>query len=269
MITMRGASADALATLSRKLDEVLGDTDARKTGGDLFAVSGVLRAEPGLRRVATDVSVSDDAKGGLLREILAGKVEDAVLDLTATAAAQRWTRTRDLGDALEHLGVVATVKSSASESGRLADELFGLGQVVNANPSLRDALSDPARNAEDKRGLLRGLLEGKALPATIALAEQALAGTHRTVGVALHEYQQVAAEVHGQGVATVRVARTLSDADRQRLNDTLTRQYGREVHLNVVVDPEVIGGIRVEIGDDIIDGTVSSRLDDARRKLAV
>jgi F-type H+-transporting ATPase subunit delta len=69
-------------------------------------------------------------------------------------------------------------------------------------------------------------------------------------------------------VATVRVARPLSDADRRRLTEALSRTYGREIHLNVVVDPEVIGGIRVEIGDDVIDGTVSSRLDEARRRLA-
>jgi F-type H+-transporting ATPase subunit delta len=53
----------------------------------------------------------------------------------------------------------------------------------------------------------------------------------------------------------------------RRLGDSLAQQYGRPVHLNVVVSPEVIGGVRVEIGDDVIDGTVSSRLDEARRKL--
>ena len=74
--------------------------------------------------------------------------------------------------------------------------------------------------------------------------------------------------MHGQRVATVRVAHPLSDADRQRLTDALSRQYDRQIHLNVVVDPDVLGGIRVEIGDDVIDGTVANRLDDARRKLA-
>jgi F-type H+-transporting ATPase subunit delta len=64
------------------------------------------------------------------------------------------------------------------------------------------------------------------------------------------------------------VARELSDADRQRLQGALARQYDRPVHLNVVVDPEVVGGVKVEIGDDVIDGTVASRLDDARRRLA-
>ena len=87
------------------------------------------------------------------------------------------------------------------------------------------------------------------------------------MAVALKEYQQVAASVHGEGVATVRVAHPLADVEPQRLAEALAGQYGRPVHLNVVVEPEVIGGVRVEIGDDVIDGTVSSRLDEARRKL--
>ena len=53
-----------------------------------------------------------------------------------------------------------------------------------------------------------------------------------------------------------------------RLEAALSNQYGRTVHLNIVVDPDIIGGMRVEIGDDVIDGTVSGRLDEARRKLA-
>ena len=77
-----------------------------------------------------------------------------------------------------------------------------------------------------------------------------------------------ASERHGQGVATVRVAHELTEADRDRLAAALQRQYDRPVHLNVLVDPEVLGGIRVEIGDDVIDGTVAARLADARRLLA-
>lgn len=267
-MSFRGASAEAVAALSQELESVLSGGDAARVGSDLFSVASVLRGEPGLRRVATDVSVAAAAKSGLVQQVFGGKVDDGTLTLLGKAVERRWTATRDLADALEHLGVVATVKSAGADGGRLADELFSFEQIVQANPELRDALSDPARNAADKRGLVRGLLEGKGLPATSALVEQSLAGSHRTVAVALHEYQQVAAVVHGQGVATVRVARALTDADRQRLTDSLTRQYDRPVHLNIVVDPEVIGGIRVEIGDDVIDGTVSSRLDDAQRKLA-
>ena len=247
------------------LEETLDDS---VSGTDLFAVAAVLRAEPGLRRIATDVAIAPEAKAGLINEVFGGKVGSGAGALVERAVQRRWTVARDLADALEQLGVVAVVRSADADAGRLADELFGVAQMVKDHPDLRDALSDPSRSATDKGTLVRGLLDGKALPATVTLAEQALAGTYRTVGVALSEYQRVAAEVHQERVATVRVARSLSDAELQRLGAALERQYHRPVHLNVVVDPVVIGGIRVEIGDDVIDGTVLSRLDDARRQLA-
>jgi F-type H+-transporting ATPase subunit delta len=84
---------------------------------------------------------------------------------------------------------------------------------------------------------------------------------------ALATYRRVAAEVQGEMVATVRVARPMSAADQQRLAEILGRQYDTTVHLNVVVDPDVLGGVRVEIGDEVIDGTIANRLDDARRRL--
>lgn len=266
---MRGASADALAALTSELESKLqGGADASRIGDDLFTVSSVLRSEPALRRVVTDASLRSEAKVGLVTEIFGGKVDQRTMDLVGSAVGRRWTVSRDLADALEHLGEVSVVRSAGDDSGRLADELFAYGQAVNDNPDLRDALSDPSRSQDDKAVLVRSLLDGKALPATVALAEQALAGTYRTVAAALATYQQVAATVHGQRVATIRVAHPLSDADRQRLTDALSRQYDRQIHLNVVVDPDVLGGIRVEIGDDVIDGTVANRLDDARRKLA-
>jgi F-type H+-transporting ATPase subunit delta len=262
---MRGASADAYAATAGALP---GSGDLGTVGRDLFGVADLLRAEPALRRVATDASVAGEAKAGLLRSMLAGKVSDAALDVVTTAVTQRWTASRDLADALERLGVVAVAQSAVGDAGRLEDELFAFGQVLQDNPDLRDALSDPARSRDDKSRLLADLLGDKVLPATVALVQQSLSGSYRTVGVALADYQKIASEVRGQRVATVRVARPLADADRQRLADALARTYGRQIHLNVVVDPEVIGGVRVEIGDDVIDGTVSSRLDDARRRLA-
>jgi F-type H+-transporting ATPase subunit delta len=268
---MRGASAESLAVLTDALrDAVDGGADAARVASDLFGVAAILRREPGLRRVATDVSVTADAKSELTRQVFGNRLDPVSLDLVATAAGRRWAATRDLADALEHLGVVAVVRS-AEQSGQadaLEDELFAFERLVSENPELRDALSDPARTVEDKRTLLRGLLEGKATPATLRLAEQAVTGSHRTVAVALEEYQKVAAAHRNRLVATVRVARELGEQGEQRLAGVLARQYDRPVHLNVVVDPEVIGGIRVEIGDDVIDGTVVSRLDDARRRLA-
>ena len=94
-----------------------------------------------------------------------------------------------------------------------------------------------------------------------------MAGTYRTMTAALATYREVAAESQGEVVATVRVARPLAAADERKLTEVLSSQYDTTVHLNVVVDPDVLGGVRVEIGDEVIDGTIASRLDDARRRL--
>ncbi|MDH2415378.1 F0F1 ATP synthase subunit delta [Nocardioides sp. CER19] len=265
----RGASAEAVAALTGELVPLTGSGEAASALADgLFSVSQTLRSEPALRRFVTDVSVPTEAKQGLVREVFVGKLPDDALTLVASAVGRRWTGSHDLADALEHLSEVATVRSAGGQVKQLSDELFAFGQVVQRNPELRDALSDPVRSTQDKTGLVDSLLAGKALPATVTLAKQALAGTYRTVSVALAEYQKVAASVHDEGVATVRVAKPLTDTETERLGAALQRAYGRPIHLNLLVDPEVLGGIKVEIGDDVIDGTIASRLDDARRAIS-
>jgi F-type H+-transporting ATPase subunit delta len=267
-MAFRGASADALAALTDELEAAAPAAEAAgRIADDLFSAAATLRSEAALRRFATDASIPAQAKAGLVGEVFGGKVHEVSLAVLRSAVGRRWVAGRDLAGALEQLGVVAHVRASGSETARLADELFAFAQAVRSTPALRDALADPARSQEDKRRLIGNLLDGKALPATVALAGQSISGSHRTVAVALTEYQKVVADVQAQGVATVRVARPLSDADLDRLAAALSAQYGRPVHLNLLVDPTVLGGIRVEIGDDVIDGTVSSRLDEARRRL--
>lgn len=285
---LRGPSADALEalrgrlgpakgilpTVARLASRIAGGGDKDDTaemarlGEDLFGVASVLRAEPGLRRIAADASTEPAAKAGLVRQVFEGKIDTSAMDLVADAVQRRWTRTRDLADALEHLGVVAVVKSAGDDSDRLSDELFSVGRLIDEQHDLRTALSDPARTAADKSRLLQDLLEDKTLPATQRLAAQALSGHHRSVTSAIEEYQGIAADVHGQRVAKVWVAHELSTGEVERLQSALSSQYGRTVHLDVVVEPGIIGGMRVEIGDDVIDGTVSGRLAEARRRLA-
>jgi F-type H+-transporting ATPase subunit delta len=266
----RGPSADALVALRDQLDTTLAEAGTRKAaqvGDELFSLAVLVRSTPGLRRVLTDVSVDGAEKGSLVRQLFAGKVDDVSLDLVASAVARRWTSTRDLADTIEHLSEVAVVRSAGDNVDRVVDELFTVSRTIDGDPQLRGALSDPARSLEDKGGLVDGLLGTKALAATVTLVKHALAGGYRSVGVALEEYQKVAAAIRNENVARVRVARELTEADRSRLEAALSRQYGRNVHLNVVVEPELLGGMRVEIGDDVIDGTVDARLDEARRKL--
>jgi F-type H+-transporting ATPase subunit delta len=266
---LRGASAEHLADLTERLDDLAGSaTAAGALGDELFTVSCLLRSEAGLRRFATDVSLAPETRQGMVTTVFEKRLGASALELLSEAVARRWTLARDLPDALERLSEIAVVKSAGDKGDQLTDELFSLARIINGNPDLRSALSDPARTVEDKAALLDTLLDKTALPATVTLAKQALAGSYHTVTLALATYREVAAATQGEAVATVRVARPLPKADRKRLGDILTRQYGTTVHLNVVVDPDVLGGIRVEIGDEIIDGTIASRLDEARRVLA-
>lgn len=271
----RGASADAVAALTEELLALVSGPAvsaspeaAAKAADTLFEVSQTLRAEAALRRFVTDASVPQEAKTGLVAELFGGKVDATGLGVVESAVKHRWTHAGDLSDAVERLSEIAAVRSAGGEAKRLADELFAVQQAVQENPELRDALSDPARTTADKAALVDSLLGGKALPATITLTKQALAGTYRTASAALGEYQKVAASVADEGTAVIRVAAPLSEAETTRLAAALARKYGREVHLNVVVDPAVVGGIKVSIGDDVIDGTVSSRLEGAQRALA-
>ena len=267
---LRGPSAEALSTLESQLVAEVATVGSRKTaqvGEELFGLAAVLRSTPSLRRVLTDATVEANAREGLVRQVFEDKVDGITMHVVVTGVRHRWTAGRDLADVLEHLGVGAVVRS-ADDAGRLADELFAVARLLNDNPDLRSAVGDPTRSQADRRALLDGLLSGKTLAATSRLVDQSLAGSYRTVSAAILDYQKIAADVHGERVATVRSARALTDTELARLQGALTAQYDREVHLNVIVDPRVIGGIRVEIGDDVIDGTVVSRLDDARRKLA-
>lgn len=265
---MRGASADALSDLSEKLGQTRTLADAATMGDQLFGVARVLRAEPALRRVATDASVSGEAKAGLVGNVFGATLGDDALDVLTDAVQRRWTASHDLSDSLERLGAMSLVLSAGKKGSQISDELFAVAGLIEANPELRNALSDPARSVQDKGGLLRRLLDERALPATVRLVEEAASGVHGTVTKAIVEYQHVAAAVHGETLATVRSARELSDAELSRLTDALGKEYDTTVHLHVVVDPELIGGLRIEIGDDVIDGTLASRLHDARRRLA-
>ncbi|MGC4111036.1 MAG: F0F1 ATP synthase subunit delta [Nocardioides sp.] len=265
---LRGGSAEALAVLRSSLDDASGSASSSAAlGGELFTVSRLFRSEAALRRFATDASLATEVKQGMVQQVFGDRVGETTLSLLSEAVGQRWTLSGDLADVLERLSEIAVVRSAGNDAGRLTDEVFELSGIVDDNPALRSALSDPARSLEDKGALIASLLEDKALPATVTLAQQALAGTYRTVTNALATYREVAAQTQGEAVATVRVARPLADADRDRLAEILGTQYATTVHLNVVVDPDVLGGIRVEIGDEVIDGTIASRLDDARRRL--
>jgi F-type H+-transporting ATPase subunit delta len=265
---LRGASAEALAELGQQGARTRTLDAAATLGSQLFGVTAVVRRDVALRRALTDSSVEGEARAGLAQAVFGKALDEPALKLVADAASRRWIASNDLPDALEQVAVAATVRSAGAHGNQVGDELFAVNQLIEANPSLRGALADHSRSAEDRSQLLLGLLDGKTLPATAVLVGQAVTRERGPVETALQAYLDLAAEALEEAVATVHTARELSAAERQRLTAALGNQYGKDVQLHVVVDPELIGGLRVEIGDDVIDGTVVSRLDDARRRIA-
>lgn len=265
---LRGASADALEELSETVGSGLNQDDTATVGDQLFAVANLLRVDASIRRVATDSSLETEAKEGLVRQLFESKLHQGALDVLLGAVSRRWVASVDLPAALERLSEIALAKSVGAKSDRLVDELFAAAQSISSNPELRDALSNPGRTIEDRALLADNLFGDKALPATVTLIKQALGGTYGTISAGLETYREVVASVRGEAVATVRVVKPLDDTDREKLRAALAKQYGRPVHLNEIIDPDVMGGVRVEIADDVIDGSVVSRLDDARRRLA-
>jgi len=265
---LRGASAEALAELRQRVTRARTLDEAATLGTQLFGVAALVRRDVGLRRALTDNSVEGETKAGLARAVFGQALDEPALELVADAASRRWVSSRDLPDALEQLAVTATVRSAGANGERVGDELFAVRRLIDDNPPLRRALRDQTRAASDRSNLLLGLLEGRTLPATAVLVGQAVAREQGNVDTVLAEYLDLAAAALDETVATVHTARALSTEEQKRLAEALTKQYGRSVQLHVVVEPDLVGGLRVEVGDDVIDGTVASRLDDARRRIA-
>ena len=190
-----------------------------------------------------------------------------VVDLVAEAATLRWAGGRTFAAALERQAVRGqiVVADRRGELDDTEDQLFRFARLVESNPELRNLLGDRAIELNKRQELIEGLLSGRANDATIALAKRAVAARERTFGHTIEGYITLAAAQKNRAVATVRVAKPLSSDQRKRLRAALSKQIGREVAIQEVIDPDVLGGMRVEIGDEVFEGTVSDRLEAARR----
>ncbi|HET6479761.1 MAG TPA: F0F1 ATP synthase subunit delta [Actinoplanes sp.] len=238
---------------------------------ELLSVAGLLRAQPRLRRALTDPGRSGADRAGLVRSILGGKVSEVTVDTLATLVSGRFSRPAEVLDVVEQLGTEALL-ASADKDGKLAeieDELFRFGQIVSGNPELAVTLSDPGAPIERRAKLVEGLLKGKVQPATVRLVEVALEGFGgRSFESSLTRLVELTAAKRDRQVAYVTVAKPLTDAEEQALGQKLSDIYGRPVSLKVDVDPAIIGGVSVQVGSDLYDGTVLRRLNAARQAFA-
>ncbi|HEY5847307.1 MAG TPA: F0F1 ATP synthase subunit delta [Microlunatus sp.] len=241
--------------------------DLAALAGDLFAVADALEANPALRRALTDPSTPEDGRRQLAHGVLDGRVGELAVEIVAESAALRWAGGRTLAAALDRQGVRAELLR-ADEGGELEeteDELFRFARTVESNPELRNALADRSIDRAGRQQLVAQLLAGKATDSTVRLAQRAVAARERTFAHTIEGYVTQAAAQKNRVVATVRVAKPLTPEQSERLKAGLTRQIGRDVAIQEIVDEHVLGGVRVELGHEVIEGTVAGRLEDARR----
>ncbi len=268
---MQGSSRGALAASQQALEAALRDgADGTVLGDELFAVDAALESSAALRRAVADPSRDGTAKAALADRLFGARVGAAALKVVSTIVQQRWASERDLTDTVESLAVqaVLAVAERGVRADRVEDELFRFERLVAATPQLRDVLTDRTVPGAAKAEVVATLLDAKAAPETLRLARQAvLAPRGRRFSAVVEEYLDIASTRRVQLTATVTSAVDLDPQQRDRMAAALGSIYGRTIHLNTVVDASVIGGIRVQIGDEVVDGTVLRKLDSARRHM--
>jgi F-type H+-transporting ATPase subunit delta len=264
---MHGASRNALAALRESLPD---DGDLGELSAQLFAVVSVLSRQASLRRALADPASAGEVKVRVVDSLFASQLGDAAIELLREGVKSRWSEPRDLLDSLEELAVDAALGAAenAGDLDAVEDELFRFERILDAEPELRAALTNRNYPEDTKRELLHTLLDGKVNEVSFRLLERAVIEPRgRTIERALRDLSNLAAQRRERLVAHVTTAVELTEDEQRDLTTALGTAFEHDVRLQVIVDPELLGGLTVRVGDEIIDASVARQLDEARRKL--
>jgi len=234
---------------------------------ELFAVARTVGGSSHLSGALADSAASAGARRKVVADVFGGSVKPVTASLLTTAVDQRWSSADDLVDGIEELAVRAAALADAGSD--VEGELFAFSRTIADNPELELALGSRLGDEAAKAELVESLLKGRVSEATLLIAASLIRQPReRRVRQLLSRATRLVAEQRGRTVATVVTAAPLSAAQAERLTATLSKRYSAQVTLNTVVDPTVVGGMRVQIADDVIDASVSARLADLRQRLA-
>jgi F-type H+-transporting ATPase subunit delta len=149
------------------------------------------------------------------------------------------------------------------------DELFRLARVLDSETRLRELLSDDARPVASRVELLERLVSGKVTAVTMDLLRQAVRlRRNRALDAVVNDLAELAAARRERSVARVTAAAPLTAEQEQRLAEALSRIYGRDVSVQVELDPDQLGGLVIRVGDEVIDGSIATKLAQARQELS-
>lgn len=273
---MRSASRQALVSLSdrfRAMAENLDNKALSTLSSELVSVAEMLDREIVVTRYLTVPAEDAAPRVRLIERLVSGKVGDATLDVLRVAVSERWSANADLVDAIEHVSRQALLEVAEREDrvDEVEDQLFRFSRILDAQPRLAILLGDYAVPAESRVGLLRKVLENASTtvnPIALALLTQTV---ELLRGEPAEEAMKFLAEVavarRGEVVAQVNAAAPLSDAQRTRLTQVLSRIYGHPVTVQLDIDAELLGGLLIAVADEVIDGTLSSRLAAAKTQV--
>ena len=272
---MRSASRDAQVALVERFGSMatsLTGEQLSTLSGDLASVAQLLLREPILARHLAEASGETEAKKQLLARLLSGKADANTIELLNTAVSVRWSKTEDFGSAVEHVARLSLLVRAEREhqADEVAEQLFRFGRILQDQPRLNNLLGDYSKPAHDRVELLRNVLgrTSGTNPTAGALLTQTIELLHgERADEAVQELAELAVAHRGEIVAEVAAAAELTDSQRTRLADVLARIYHHPVSVQLNVDPELLGGLSVAIGDEVIDGTLSSRLAAAETRL--
>jgi F-type H+-transporting ATPase subunit delta len=266
-----GVLEKAKDRLTGQPQRAVGGPELLALADELFSVARLLDGQLTLRRAFADPAGKADDRAALAHRLFDSRLSGAAVDLAATVARQRWSHPIDLVDAFVTLATEASLDAAnvRGELDSVEDELFRFGRIVGGDRALGRILGDRKAPAEGKTALLDRLLSGRVSPVTEQLLRNVLTGAHvGSAETAIQRLSEAASRRRGQSVARVVSAVALTDAQEQRLTDVLGRLYGRSMGLQVTVDPSVLGGLIVQVGDEVIDGSIAHRLEAAGRRLA-
>jgi ATP synthase F0 subunit b len=265
---LRSASREAQAAVVEKFDSVSSElsADALSTlSDDLASVAGLLIAEPILARHLAESSGETDAKKRLVHRLLDGKVGADALSVLETAGSVRWSHTGDLVDVIEHIARLALLVRAErdDQADEVEEQLFRFTRILDEQPRLSTLLGDYTTPVDGRVALLRKLLgdgSGANATATTLLVQAISLVRGERADEAALALARLAVARRGEVVAHVSAAAELSAAQRTRLTEVLTRIYNHPVSVQLNVDPSLLGGLSVAVGDEVIDGALSSRL---------
>jgi len=263
---MRSASRASLTSARAVLSELGGAADLA-TGEEILSAGRTIASSPQLLTVFADPTADDTGKRAVVDRVFSSR-SDATRAVLGAVVAARWSSQGDLLAGVEDLGI-RTVAASAPYGTSIESELFTFEAAVRSDADLELALGTKLGSAQQKAALVGRLLSGKASAQTVAILSHLVQQPRgRRIGELVRDASRAVAEQADKLVATVVTAAPLTPAQSARITGGIAKKYGRDVIINEVVDPTVVGGVRVQIGGDVIDGTVSTRLLDLKLQLA-